>query len=129
MIYMFWKRCNSKYKISSLNLSLENSIDLDEGIKIKKNLNESIPLDKFKKKMFRQPNLAIGPLKPAAYRKANSTCDHRNTNSLSFVGESFINIEQGNDLECDNIGEDMINDDSLTATTTARDSDIDILLH
>jgi hypothetical protein len=123
LIYGFWKRCNSIYKVSSLNLSLENSIDLDEDIKIKKENNESIPLDKFKKKMFRQPNLAVGPLKPAAYRKATSPSDHRNPESLSFVGESFIDTEQGSEIG--DIGEDMITSD---ATSIARDSDIDDFL-
>lgn len=67
IILTFWVYCEGKFKNSSYHLSLESAIDLDRDT-YEKRMKGFPPHNSFKPKLFRQPSLAEGPLRPGPYR-------------------------------------------------------------
>ena len=67
IILVFWFHCESKFKNSSYHLSLEGAIDLDRET-YDKRMEGYPPHNSFKPKLFRQPSLAEGALRPGPYR-------------------------------------------------------------
>lgn len=67
IILTFWVHCEDKFKNSSYHLSLESAIDLDRDT-YEKRMKGFPPHNSFKPKLFRQPSLAEGPLRPGPYR-------------------------------------------------------------
>jgi hypothetical protein len=67
LILTFWMYCEEKFKNSSYHLSLESAIDLDRDTYAHR-MKGFPPHNSFKPKLFRQPSLAEGPLRPGPYR-------------------------------------------------------------
>ena len=67
IILVFWFHCESKFKNSSYHLSLEGAIDLDRET-YDRRMEGYPPHNSFKPKLFRQPSLAEGTLRPGPYR-------------------------------------------------------------
>ncbi len=79
--------------LSSQTLSLEGANAIDQSAAERKEAGEPIPHDKFKPILFRQPSLAEGKLKPAAYRKYRSATTGKNV-SLGVRVSDLSNLEE-----------------------------------
>jgi len=67
LIFLFKNACEQKFVSSSSSLSLESAIELDRATYAKR--MNGFPADStFRPKLFRQPSLADGPLRPGPYR-------------------------------------------------------------
>ena len=67
LIFLFKNACEQKFVSSSSSLSLESAIELDRATYAKR--MNGLPADPtFRPKLFRQPSLADGPLRPGPYR-------------------------------------------------------------
>jgi hypothetical protein len=63
-ITFFWYKCEERFKIASMALSLENAIELDKETTERTAVGLSIPQDTFRSDLFRQPSLAEGMIVP-----------------------------------------------------------------
>lgn len=91
LIAYFWLHCENRFKETSLSLSLESAIELDRRTYAKRMAGyPSHPT--FNPKLFRQPSLAEGPLRPAPYRPTviNSLKSRRRSSATSSEQESFF---------------------------------------
>jgi hypothetical protein len=72
VILIFWHKCHKKFTKPSSSLSLEKAIEIDVLTSERVAAGKVVPQQTFKRKLFRQPVLAEGQLKPAAYRNVNA---------------------------------------------------------
>lgn len=89
LIALFWYYCETKFRGTSMALSLESAVELDREM----NENGDRPDGRrgFARKLYRQPSLAEGPLRPAPYRKSNG----------GSVWSAFLYQPKGNHLGLD----------------------------
>ena len=57
-----------RFKVASMNLSLDSATDLDRETAHRIAAGLHVPQNSFKPSLFRQPSLAEGPIRPKAYR-------------------------------------------------------------
>eukprot|EP01031_Cornospumella_fuschlensis_P049512 gene49512-60623_t len=67
-IVLFWRNTNKQFQTPAQQLSLERAKEIDRAMLIRGAEGLPVPQDSFKPKLYRQPSLAEGALRPAPYR-------------------------------------------------------------
>jgi len=85
-------------------LHIYQLLSLEEAVKIDRELQESIgrsPQDSFSERLFRQPSLVEGPLKPAMYRKHTQSASPHCNSGVSNNINDFYSVFSGTSALCE----------------------------
>jgi len=95
LIALFWTYCENKFRDTSSALSRESAMDLDRAAETASAAAGGADhAASFSPRLYRQPALAEGPLRPAPYRKGAGAGAGRGTNATWAVGGGDQNDDE-----------------------------------
>jgi hypothetical protein len=97
LIALFWTYCENKFRDTSSALSRESAMELDRTADkgaASRAAGGADHASSFSPRLYRQPALAEGPLRPAPYRKGAGGGGGRGTNSTWAVGGGDQNEDE-----------------------------------
>jgi hypothetical protein len=127
-ISFFWYKCEERFKVPSMTLSLESALEIDRETTERAALGLSIPQNTFATDLFRQPSLAEGMIVPQQQQilihNQNDPHYHiiRGSKVLNDAGRIVATFKKGGSIswgeakeESDTDKKDCICDDTMSS--------------